>query len=95
MPEQKDIDDINADYVSSNLLKYVPMDIHEDKHEILAMNTERKFKVVYDKFSDIVDDGRRDRPMFQDLWLSNRRLNEIRSRRKRKESSYSYDYMKD
>ena len=71
------------------------MNIHDDKNEILAMNTERKFKIIYEKFSDIVDDGRKDRPLFQDLWLSNRRLNEIRSRRKRKKESFSYDYMKD
>ena len=43
------------------------MNIHDDKNEILAMNTERKFKIVYEKFSDIVDDGRKDRPLFQDL----------------------------
>lgn len=67
VPERKDIDDINVDYVSSNLIKYVPMNIHDDKNEILAMNTERKFKIIYEKFSDIVDDGRKDRPLFQDL----------------------------
>lgn len=71
------------------------MSVYEDKNEIMAMKTERRFSKIYKKFTEIIDYTHKGRPLFQDLCLSNRNLNKIRARRKRKTESYSYDYMKD
>jgi glutathione peroxidase-family protein len=93
MNTRRDLDNVNEDYVSSHNILYVPMNVNQDKNEIMAMKTLQNFNKTFSKFKDIVDTGRKGRPLFQDLWKSNRHVNFLRSKKKRNKDISTYDYM--
>lgn len=91
----KDIDNINVDFVSSHNIKFVPMDVYDDKNEILAMSNFKNFNKTLSKFQDVVSNAKKGKPLFQDLWLSKRNLIQMKSKRKRQYEPINYDYLLD
>jgi hypothetical protein len=64
---KKDIENTGVENLSSYSLKVIPMDIHEDKNEIKALVINQRMEFLFKKFSKIVADGRKEKPLFTDL----------------------------
>lgn len=72
--QKEGLDNIDVDYLSAHHIKAIPIDIKSDKNEIEALVSESRINHTFNNFTKIFAEGRKSKPLFQDLCKSRREL---------------------